>query len=132
MISRNIEGRERFFEFGMRTFVFIHKLTGVNDMPEVFERLANKKRSEVEGEFLDEAIMGQIEHMEFVAKFLFAAAKTASELNEEPIDYNEGSIYAWIDTMGWSDCLSLIQELSEIYILKNLKAPRQGPKKEIA
>lgn len=137
MILKEISGKKRAFEFGTRTFVFIHELTGVKVIDEVFERLANKrKKLEIKpgdnDPFESEPIVSEIEHIEFIVKFMFACAKTGSEFNDEPIDYSLAKVYSWFDELGYENSMNLLNQLIEVYAEKNLKAPLGGLKKEAA
>jgi len=137
MIVKEIAGRNRFFEFGTRTFVFIHQETGISVIDDVFERLANrrKRKDEVkEGEsiFEEALIVSQIEHIEYIVKVFYACAKTGCELSDEPIDFNLAKVYSWFDHLGYEQAMALLNNLIEVYTAKNFKALTAGLKKEAA
>lgn len=136
MIVKTINGKERSFEFGTRTFVFIHQETGVNVIDEVFERLANHRkklnRKPEDPIFEEEAIASQVEHIDFIVKVVYACAKTGSELNDQPIDFTLAKAYGWFDEMGFEESMDLLNSLISVYAEKNLKAPVTGLKKEAA
>lgn len=137
MIVKEIFGKPRSFEFGTRTFVFLHELTGVKVIDEVFECLANKRKNtepttDPEKALSMDPIMSEIEHLDFISKFVFACAKTGAELSDEPIDFNEGKVSAWIDEIGLAASLEIMNTLIQTYTEKNLKAPIKGPQQKAA
>lgn len=134
MIEKTLDGKIRAFIFSTRTFVFIRELTGVDDIDEVFQRLVNRKKK-VDGEdvsFTEVPIVSHIAHVDFLVKVLLSCAKTASERQKEPIDFDESDIYAWYDEMGVEESFNLINNLTLSYVSKNLKGLTVNPKQEAA
>lgn len=135
MIEREIDGTTRRFVFGTLTFKILKDITGVKKINEVFERLVNKRvksDATVSDVFEEDAIADEVDHIDFIVSFLFACAKTASDLKGDVVDFNITKVYGWFDSLGMTSAMNLIKELTEIYTEKNRPAPETGQSKEAA
>jgi hypothetical protein len=132
MISEEILGKRRSFVLGTKTFKYLHELTGIATINEVFERLVNKRKIIAEDgdvKFSEEPLVTEIEHLDFMAKTFYCLAKTGSELNDEPVDFNEIKTTHWIDIIGYTRASEIILQSVEAYTEKNRIAPMTGQTK---
>lgn len=135
MIIEEINGVNRSFLMGTKTFVYIHELTGVTKISEVFERLVNK-RKKVDGKgneyFDDQPIECEIKHIDFLSKVFFCLAKTGAGASGFPVDFTEDSASYWLDVIGMERGLWIVNSCVEVYndmSKKNALAPMEGLKK---
>ena len=133
MIQREISGIVRHFYFGTTTFKIIRQNTGLQYIEEVFTHLSNKKKVGEEiigGKTIDknEPVMSQLEHIDFLAEFIFACAKAAAITLKNEVDFNEADAAYWMDVLGYEDAMTLVLELINSYadVGKNHQAPVMG------
>lgn len=124
MIQREISGVVRSFYFGTYTFKIIRQNTGIQFIEDVFNHLANKKK--VDDKF--EPVMSQLEHIDFLAQFIFACAKHAAMSLKKEVDFNEIDVADWMDVLGYESAMALVLELINSYAdaEKNHQAPVMG------
>lgn len=135
MTTEEINGVKRSFLLGTKTFVYIHELTGVSKIDEVFERLVNKRKKknltienfDPSNVFEDEPIECEIKHLDFVSKVFFCLAKTGAEVSGSPVDFTEAITSYWIDVIGYKKATDIVNNCIESFNgvnEKNALAPR--------
>lgn len=128
MISREISGKTRHFQFGTYTFKIIRQDTGLQYIEDVFTHLSNKKKRIEDGKEVESPVMSQLEHIDFLSAFLLSCAKHGAMTVKEAIDFNEVDVSNWMDEIGYESAMALVVELVESYadVEKNHKAPVMG------
>ena len=124
MIQRDISGTVRYFYFGTYTFKIIRQNTGLQFIEDVFSHLSNKKK--VDNEVVP--VMSQLEHIDFLAQFIFACAKHAAMSLKKEVDFTEIDVSDWMDILGYESSMGLVLELINSYAEaeKNHQAPVMG------